>query len=67
MQWLLQFSKKNAFLVFLSGSLTNKNKVKKTLNMYKWFHSPNISTKILKQNVGFFSTFVLSFVNKSTS
>ena len=39
----------------------------KSLNTNKASHSSDIPTKILKQNVDFFSPFILDYVNKSIS
>ena len=39
----------------------------KSLNTKKASHSSDITTKILKQNVDFFSHFILDYVNKSIS
>ena len=39
----------------------------KSLNTNKASHSSDIPTKILKQNVEFFSPFILGYVNKSIS
>ena len=39
----------------------------KRLNTNKASHSTDIPTKILKQNVDFFSPFILDYVNKSIS
>ena len=39
----------------------------KSLNTNKASHSSNIPTKTLKQNVDFFSPFILDYVNKSIS
>ena len=39
----------------------------KSLNTNKASHSPDIPTKILKQNVELFSPFILDYVNKSIS
>ena len=64
---VLKQSSKYALLVFLSGSLTDTEKGKKILDTYESFHSPDIPRKMLKQNVGFFSTFVLGYMNKSTT
>ena len=41
--------------------------VLKNLNTAKASHSFNISTKILRQNVDFYSPFILDYVNKSIS
>ena len=39
----------------------------KSLNTKKASHSSDITTKILKQNIDFFSHFILDYVNKSIS
>ena len=39
----------------------------KSLNTNKASHSSDIPTKILKQNVDFFTPFILGYVNKSIS
>ena len=41
--------------------------VLKNLSTTKASHSSNISTKILRQNVDFYSPFILDYVNKSIS
>ena len=48
-------------------SLTDIEKEIKSLNTNKASHSSHIPTKILKQNVDFFSSFILDYVNKSIS
>ena len=48
-------------------SLTDIEKEMKSLNTNKASHSSNIPTKTLKQNVDFFSPFILDYVNKSIS
>ena len=48
-------------------SLTDIEKEMKSLNTNKASHSSDIPTKILKQNVDFFSPFILDYVNKSIS
>ena len=48
-------------------SLTDRVKEMKSLNTSKASHSSDIPTKILKQNVGFFSPFILEYVNKTIS
>ena len=48
-------------------SLTDIEKEMKRLNTNKASHSSDIPTKILKQNVDFFSAFILDYVNKSVS
>ena len=48
-------------------SLTDIEKEMKRLNTNKASHSSDIPTKILKQNVDFFSPFILDYVNKSMS
>ena len=52
---------------FKTVSLTDIEKEMKSLNTNKAFHSSDIPTKNLKQNVDFFSPFILDFVNKSIS
>ena len=52
---------------FKTVSLTDIEKEMKSLNTNKASHSSDIPTKILKQNVDFFSPFILGYVNKSTS
>ena len=39
----------------------------KSLNTNKAFHSSDIPIKIIKQNIDFFSPFILGYVNKSIS
>ena len=51
---------------FKAVSLTDIEKEMKSLNTIKASHSSDIPTKVLKQNVDFFSSFILSYVNKST-
>ena len=48
-------------------SLTDIEKEMKSLNTNKASHSSDIPTEILKQNVDFFSPFILDYVNKSIS
>ena len=48
-------------------SLTETAKELKSLNTNKTFYSSDIPTKILKQNIDFFSFFILSYVNKLIS
>ena len=50
-----------------SFSFTGIAKEMKSLNTNKASHSSYISTKISKQNVDFFSLFILGYVNKSIS
>ena len=52
---------------FKTMSLTDIGKEMKSLNTNKAFHSSDIPTKILKQNLDFFSPFILGYVNKSIS
>ena len=52
---------------FKTVSLTDIEKEMKSLNTNKASHSSDIPTKILKQNVDFFSPFILDYVNKSIS
>ena len=52
---------------FKTVSLTNIEKEMKSLNKNKASPSSDIPTKILKQNVDFFSPFILGYVNKSIS
>ena len=52
---------------FKTVSLTDVEKEMKSLNTNKASHSSDIPTKILKQNVDFFSPFILDYVNKSIS
>ena len=52
---------------FKTVSLTDIEKEMKSLNTNKASHSSDIPTKILKQNVDFFSPFILGNVNKSIS
>ena len=61
-----QFSK-NAILVFTfkTVSFTDVEKKMKSLDINKASHSSDIPTKILKQNLDFFSLFILGYVNKS--
>ena len=44
-------------------SLTDIEKEMKSLNTNKASHSSDIPTKVLKQNVDFFSPFILGYVN----
>ena len=46
-------------------SLTDIEKEMKSLNTKKASHSSDIPAKILKQNVDYFSPFILGYVNKS--
>ena len=46
-------------------SLTDIEKEIKSLNTKKASHSSDIPAKILKQNVDYFSPFILGYVNKS--
>ena len=63
-----QSSKKcNFSFSFKTVSLTDIEKEMKSLNTNKASHSSDIPTKILKQNVEFFSPFILDYVNKSIS
>ena len=48
-------------------SLTDIEKEMKSLNTNKASHSSDIPTKILKQNVDFFSHFIFYYVDKSIS
>ena len=48
-------------------SLTDIEKEMKSLNTNKGSHSSDIPTKILKQNVDYFSPFILDYVNKPIS
>ena len=50
---------------FKTVCLTDIEKEMKCLNTNKSSHSSDIPTKILKQNVVFFSTFILCYINKS--
>ena len=52
---------------FKTVSLTDIEKEMKSLNTNKASHSSDIPTEILKQNVDFFSPFILDYVNKSIS
>ena len=52
---------------FKTVSLADIEKEMKSLNTNKASHSSDIPTKILKQNVDFFSPFILGYVNKSIS
>ena len=52
---------------FKTVSLTAIEKEMKSLNLNKASHSSDIPTNILKQNVYFFSPFILGYVNKSIS
>ena len=52
---------------FKTVSLTDIEKEMKILNTNKASHSFDIPTEILKQNVDFFSSFILDYVNKSFS
>ena len=52
---------------FKTVSLTDIEKEMKSLNTNKASHSSDIPTKMLKQNVDFFSPFILDYVNKSIS
>ena len=52
---------------FKTVSLTDIENEMKSLNTNKASHSSDISTKILKQNVDFYSPFILGYVNKSIS
>ena len=52
---------------FKTVSLTDIEKELKRLNSNKASHSSDIPTKNLKQNVDFFSPFILDYVNKSIS
>ena len=57
----------NLSFSFKTVSLTNIEKEVKNLNTNKASHSSDILTEILKQNVDFFSPFILDYVNKSIS
>ena len=57
----------NFSLSFKTVSLTDIEKEIKRLNTNKASHSTDIPTNILKQNVDFFSPFILDYVNKSIS
>ena len=48
---------------FKTVSLTDTEKEMKSLNTNKASHSSDIPTKILKQNIDFFSSFTLDYVN----
>ena len=52
---------------FKAVSLTDIEEDMKSLNTNKASHSSDIQTKVLKQNVDFFSPFILGYVNKSIS
>ena len=52
---------------FKTVSLTDIEKEMKSLNTNKASHSSNIPTKTLKQNVDFFSPFILDYVIESIS
>ena len=52
---------------FKTVSLSDIDKEMKSLNTNKAFHSSGMPTKILKQNLDFFSPFILGYVNKSIS
>ena len=52
---------------FKTVSLTDVEKEMKSLSTNKTSHSSDIPTKILKQNVDFFSPIILGDVNKSIS
>ena len=59
--------KLNFSFSFKTVSLTDIKKEMKSLNTNKASHSSDVPTKILKQNVDFFSPFILGYVNKSIS
>ena len=59
--------KYNFSFSFKTVSLTDIEKEMQSLNTKKASHSSDIPTKILKQNVDFFSPFILGYVNKSIS
>ena len=50
---------------FITVSLTDIEKEIKRLNTNRVSHSSDIPTKIIKQNVDFFSSFILDCLNKS--
>ena len=55
----------NVSFSFKTVSLADIEKEIKRLNTNKASHSPDIPTKILKENVDFFSPFILDYVYKS--
>ena len=57
----------NFSFYFKTVSFTNIEKEKESLNTNKIFHSCDIPTKILKQNVDFFFPFTFGYVDKSIS
>ena len=55
----------NFSFYFQNSAFTDAEKKMKSLDTNKASHSSDIPTKILKQNLDFFSLFILGYVNKS--
>ena len=63
----INLEKCNFSFSFKAVSLTDIEKKMKSFNTNKASHSSGTPTKILKQNIDFFSPFILGYVNKSIS